>query len=176
MALRMDGAPLLKNGRKDLDTEEASADLRTSDPSRECVSRSRKFTPGTPDLPGASQNPVQTHIFLCVLAYHFLISIETSFLRKRTPHPSWATLRRRLSTPQVVTAVLPTPCGQLLRIRKGTDPEERRQVIYDTLGIPHEVMAPVKTWLPNPEWSAEDRTRGSLWLNTLCRKAWKLSA
>ena len=79
-----------------------------------------------------------------------LISIETSFLRKKI-HTSWVTLRDQLSTHQVVTAVLPTPCGQLLQIRKGTNPEKQHQAIYDTLGIPHEVMVPVKTWLPNPE-------------------------
>jgi hypothetical protein len=83
-------------------------------------------------------------------AYHLLISIETSFLRKKI-HTSWATLRDQLSTHQVITAVLPTPCGQLLQIRKGTNPEKQHQAIYDTLGIPHEVMAPLKTWLPNPE-------------------------
>lgn len=95
------------------------------------------------------KNRVQTHIFLCVLAYHLLISIETSFLRKQI-HTSWATLRDQLSTHQVVTVVLPTPDGQLLKIRKGTTPEKQHELIYDSLDIPHEVMAPVKIWLPKP--------------------------
>ena len=149
MALRMDGAYLLKTDRKDLDTEEAWRIYilltRVENAFRDLKSPLRE-RPIFHQL----QNRVQTHIFLCVLAYHLLISIETSFLRKKI-HTSWATLRQQLSTHQVVTAVLPTPCGQLLRIRKGTNPEKQHQVIYDTLGIPHEVMAPVKTWLPNPE-------------------------
>ena len=148
-ALRMDGAYLLKTDRKDLDTEEAWRIYilltRVENAFRDLKSPLRE-RPIFHQL----QNRVQTHIFLCVLAYHLLISIETSFLRKKI-HTSWATLRQQLSTHQVVTAVLPTPCGQLLRIRKGTNPEKQHQVIYDTLGIPHEVMAPVKTWLPNPE-------------------------
>jgi transposase len=148
-ALRMDGAYLLKTDRKDLDTEEAWRIYilltRVENAFRDLKSPLRE-RPIFHQL----QNRVQAHIFLCVLAYHLLISIETSFLRKNI-HTSWATLRQQLSTHQVVTAVLPTPCGQLLRIRKGTDPERQHQVIYDTLGIPHEVMAPVKTWLPNLE-------------------------
>jgi transposase len=148
-ALRMDGAYLLKTDRKDLDTEEAWRIYilltRVENAFRDLKSPLRE-RPIFHQL----QNRVQAHIFLCVLAYHLLISIETSFLRKNM-HTSWATLRQQLSTHQVVTAVLPTPCNQLLRIRKGTNPEKQHQAIYDTLGIPHEVMAPVKTWLPNPE-------------------------
>ena len=148
-ALRMDGAYLLKTDRKDLDTEEAWRIYilltRVENAFRDLKSPLRE-RPIFHQL----QNRVQTHIFLCVLAYHLLISIETSFLRKKI-HTSWATLRQQLSTHQVVTAVLPTPCGQLLRIRKGTDPEKQHRIIYDTLDIPHEVMAPVKTWLPNLE-------------------------
>lgn len=148
-ALRMDGAYLLKTDRKDLDTEEAWRIYilltRVENAFRDLKSPLRE-RPIFHQL----QNRVQAHIFLCVLAYHLLISIETSFLRKKI-HTSWATLREQLSTHQVVTAVLPTPCGQLLQIRKGTNPEKQHQAIYDTLGIPHEVMAPLKTWLPNPE-------------------------
>jgi transposase len=148
-ALRLDGAYLLKTDRKDLDIDEAWLIYilltRVENAFRDLKSPLRE-RPIFHQL----QNRVQTHIFLCVLAYHLLISIETSFLRKKI-HTSWATLREQLSTHQVVTAVLPTPGGQHLRIRKGTIPERQHQLIYDTLGIPHEVMAPVKTWLPSPE-------------------------
>jgi transposase len=148
-ALRMDGAYLLKTDRKDLETEEAWRIYilltRVENAFRDLKSPLRE-RPIFHHL----QNRVQTHIFLCVLAYHLLISIETSFLRKQI-HTSWATLREQLATHQVVTAVLPTPCGQLLHIRKGSTPEEEHKLIYDTLGIPYEVMTPVKTWLPNPE-------------------------
>src|SRR6202171_732085 len=49
---------------------------------------------------------VQTHIFLCVLAYHLLVAIEKRFLDQGVP-TSWATLREQLSTHQVQTIVLP---------------------------------------------------------------------
>ena len=108
---------------------------------------------------------VQTHIFLCVLAYHLLISIEKTFLDAGI-HISWATLRQELSTHPAVTVVLPTTNGGVLKIRKGSTPEPRHREIYETLKIPLEVMKPVKTWTPaaivtdkkaNPTKSQETR-------------------
>ena len=49
---------------------------------------------------------VQTHIFLCVLAYHLICAIEKT-CRDRGVHSSWATLREQVRTHQVVTLVLP---------------------------------------------------------------------
>jgi transposase len=91
----------------------------------------------------------QTHIFLCVLAYHLMAVIEQYFIDQGI-HTSWATLRDELSTHQVVTVVLPTELGGVLRIRKGTTPEDAHRRIYETLRVPMEVMAPVKTWTPAP--------------------------
>lgn len=91
----------------------------------------------------------QTHIFLCVLAYHLLAVIEQYFLDKGI-HTSWATLRDELSTHQVVTVALRTESGGTLRIRKGTTPEGPHRLIYETLRIPIEVMVPTKTWSPAP--------------------------
>jgi hypothetical protein len=53
-----------------------------------------------------------------------------------------------LRTHQVVTAVLPTTDGHLLKIRKATTPEPQHRQIYRVLAIPDEVMLPIKTWLP----------------------------
>jgi hypothetical protein len=58
--------------------------------------------------------PRQTHIFLCVLAYHMLVAIEKRFLDHGV-HTSWATLREQLATHHVVTVVCRPrtgrPCG-----------------------------------------------------------------
>ena len=91
------------------------------------------------------EHRVEAHIFLCVLAYHLLVSIEKTFLDAGV-HTSWATLREKLSTHQVVTVVLPASNGDVLRIRKGSTPEAEHKEIYKTLGITTEVMKPVKTW------------------------------
>ena len=87
----------------------------------------------------------QTHIFLCVLAYHLLVAIEKRFLDSGVP-TSWWTLRQQLSTHQVVTVVLPTGDGRALKIRKGTTPEPVHRDIYSTLKVPTEVMKPVRSW------------------------------
>ena len=88
---------------------------------------------------------VQTHIFLCVLAYHLLVAIEKRFLDQGL-HTSWATLREQLSTHQVATVVLPAIDGRILKIRKASTPEDVPRDIYRVLQIPDEVMKPVKSW------------------------------
>jgi hypothetical protein len=96
------------------------------------------------------QNRTQTHIFLCVLAYHLLVAIEKRFL-DRDIHTSWWTLRQQLSSHQVVTVVLPTVEGEILKIRKATTPGSVHKEIYAALKIPMEGMKPVKTWhQPSP--------------------------
>ena len=58
------------------------------------------------------EHRVETHIFLCVLAYHLLVAIETTLLNQDV-HTSWATVRETLATHQVATIVLPTDGGKL---------------------------------------------------------------
>jgi transposase len=92
------------------------------------------------------KNRTQTHIFLCVLAYHLLVAIEHRFLQAGV-HTSWWTLRQHLRTHQVVTVVLhAAQSDRLLKIRKATTPEPTHREIYATLRIPVEVIKPTKTW------------------------------
>ena len=91
------------------------------------------------------EHRVQTHIFLCVLAYHLLVAIEKRCLDHGW-HTSWATLREQLSTHQVATVVLPAIDGRILKIRKASTPDDVHREIYRVLQVPPEVMKPVKTW------------------------------
>jgi transposase len=91
------------------------------------------------------EHRVETHIFLCVLAYHLLVAIETTLLSQGL-HTSWATVRDTLATHQVATIVLPTDGGKLLRIRKGMTPEPKHLELYELLGVSPDVMHPIKTW------------------------------
>ncbi|HMD15454.1 MAG TPA: IS1634 family transposase [Terriglobales bacterium] len=92
------------------------------------------------------KNRTQTHIFLCVLAYHLLAAIEHRFLQAGV-HTSWWTLRQHLRTHQVVTVVLHAAQSDgVLKIRKATTPEPTHREIYATLRIPTEVIKPSKTW------------------------------
>jgi len=150
MARKIDGTYLLKTDRQDLTAEEIWRTYilltRVEDAFRDLK---------TPLLERPIfhhlAHRVQTHIFLCVLAYHLLAAIEHRFLQAGI-HTSWWSLRQQLSTHQVATVVLPTRSGRILKIRKATVPEAEHREIYSTLRIPAEVMKPVKTWHdPAPE-------------------------
>jgi len=147
-AARLDGGYLLKTDRQDLSDDEIwrlyILLTRVEDAFRDMKSPLME-RPIFHHL----KHRVQTHIFLCVLAYHLLVAIEKRFLDQGV-HTSWATLREQLSTHQVVTVVLPATNGQTLRIRKGSTPDAIHREIYRTLAIPHEVMKPVRTWAPTP--------------------------
>jgi transposase len=143
-AKKLDGSYVLKTDRQDLTADEIWRSYmlltRVEDAFRDMKSP-LKERPIFHQL----KHRTQTHIFLCVLAYHLLVVIEQYFLEQDI-HTSWATVRNTLSTHQVVTVVLPTESGAILRIRKGTTPEPMHREIYETLQIPLEVMVPVKTW------------------------------
>jgi len=92
---------------------------------------------------------VQTHIFICVLAYHLLALIEKLF-RNKGIATSWETIRNELKTHHVATTVIPyTDRQHVLRLRRGSTPEAQHTLIYDTLGIPHEPVQPKKNLVEN---------------------------
>lgn len=144
-AVHLDGTYMLKTDRPDLSDEEVWR-LYILLTRVEAAFRALKSPLLERPIFHHREHRVQTHIFLCVLAYHFLVAIEKRFLDQGI-HTSWATLREQLSTHQVLTVILPTPEGKVLKIRTASTPEEIHRDIYRTLGIPHEVMRPVKTWV-----------------------------
>ncbi|MGH7219948.1 MAG: IS1634 family transposase [Nitrospiraceae bacterium] len=144
IAEKLDGSYVLKTDRLDMTADEIwhTYSLLTR---VEAAFRAMKSPLMERPIFHHLQHRVQTHIFLCVLAYHLLVAIEKPFLDQGV-HTSWWTLRQQLSTHQVVTVVLPAAHGNILRIRKGGTPEPIHREIYKTLKIPEEVIRPVKTW------------------------------
>jgi transposase len=145
IAKKLDGSYVLKTDRQDLTADEIWRTYilltRVEDAFRDIKSPLME-RPIFHHL----QNRTQTHIFLCVLAYHLLAAIEHRFLQAGV-HTSWWTIRQQLRTHQVVTIVLPEDeHGRILRIRKATTPEPEHREIYTTLRIPPDVMKPVKAW------------------------------
>ena len=145
-AEHLDGAYLLRTDRQDLNDEEIWR-LYILLTRVEAAFRAMKSPLMERPIFHHLEHRVQTHIFLCVLAYHLLVAIEKRFLDHGV-HTSWATLREQLATHHVVTVVLPATNGQTLRIRKSSTPEPIHHEIYRTLRIPPEIMKPVKTWAP----------------------------
>jgi len=88
---------------------------------------------------------VDSHIFLCVLAFHLLAAIEKTLLDQGL-HTSWATVRNTLKTHQICTIVLPTKDGQTLRIRKASTPEKDVAGLYALLRLSDQVIKPIYRW------------------------------
>ena len=144
IAEKLDGSYVLRTDRQDLTADEIwrTYMLLTR---VEAAFRSMKSPLMERPIFHHLKHRTQTHIFLCVLAYHLLAAIEKRFLEQGI-HTSWWSIRQQLSTHQVATIVLPTNNGMVLRIRKGGTPEPDQKKIYEVLKIPCQVMKPVKTW------------------------------
>ncbi len=143
-AERLDGGYLLRSDRTDLTAAEAWRMYMTLTRA-EGAFRAIKTPLAERPIFRHLEHRVETHIFLCVLAYHLMVAIETTLLN-RGVHTSWSTVRETLASHAVATMVLPTDGGKVLRIRKGTTPEPEQMELYRLLEIPAEVMQPIKTW------------------------------
>jgi transposase len=139
-AQMLDGAYLLRTDRDDLDAKEAWL-LYMTLTRAENAFRAMKSPLAERPIFHQLEHRVDTHIFLCVLAYHLLVAIETT-LRDGGCHSCWATVRQTLATHQVATIVLPMEGGKLLEIRKGTTPEAEHVELYRLLEVPTQIMRP----------------------------------
>jgi transposase len=144
VAASLDGSYLLRSDRKDLSAEEGwriYASLTRAENAFRCMKSPLCERPIFHHL----EHRVESHIFLCVLAYHLLVAIETTLLRQEI-HTSWGTVRDLLAKHQIATIVLPTDQNGILRIRRSGTPEPDQRVLYEALGVPTEIIRPVKTW------------------------------
>ena len=76
----------------------------------------------------------EAHLFISVLAYHLLVSIEYT-LRQIGDHRTWPTIREQLSTHQRTTVILLDDTNQIYHIRVSGTPEAIHQKIYDLLDV-----------------------------------------
>jgi transposase len=143
-AEKLDGSYLLKTDREELSADEAWR-IYTLLTRAEAAFRTLKSPLGERPIFHHKEGRVEAHIFLCVLAYHLLMSIEKTLLDANV-HTSWATVRETLKTHQINTVVLPTDGGMVLRIRQGTTPEATHEELYQKLRVGSEIVSPRKTW------------------------------
>ncbi len=140
----LDGGYLLRTDRTNLTAQEAWLMYMTLTRAERAF-RAIKTPLAERPIVHHLEHRVETHIFLCVLAYHLMVAIETTLLNQGV-HTSWVTVRETLANHNVATMVLPTDGGKVLRVRKGTTPEPEHLERYRLLNIPAEVMHPIKTW------------------------------
>jgi len=142
----LDGSYLLRTDRTDLSADEAWR-IYVMLTRVENAFRAMKSPLEERPIFHHVERRVETHIFLCVLAYHLLISIEKTLL-ERGIHTSWESVREALQTHQVCTVVLPAPHGLELHVRRASTPESAHRQIYDWLQVPHQPIRPIKRWVP----------------------------
>ena len=87
---------------------------------------------------------VDGHIFISILAYHLLHSIEYT-LRQKGIHSRWATIKRIVSTHNYSTIQLPTTQGTVINVRKAGVPEAVHIDIYEKLGVDYKNLPIRKT-------------------------------
>jgi transposase len=147
VAASLDGSYLLRTDRKDLSAQEGWR-IYTSLTRAEDAFRAMKSPLSERPIFHHLEHRVEAHIFLCVLAYHLLVAIETTLLRQEI-HTSWVSVRDLLATHEIATIVLPTDQNGILRIRRSATPEPDHRVLYEALGVPMEIIRPVKSWEQN---------------------------
>jgi transposase len=144
-AVELDGSYMLKTDRDDLSDEDIWK-LYSLLTRIEAAFRDLKGPLAERPIFHQIDKRVETHIFICVLAYHILAAIEKMF-RDRGVYISWESARKELRTHQVVTTTMPAKNGRLLKIRKDTKPEPVHKAIYKLLQIPDKAMSPRRTWV-----------------------------
>jgi len=75
-----------------------------------------------------------THLFIGVLAYHLLNTIQTK-LRKNDIHIQWWRVRQFLAIHVRITTSMTTREGKRIHIRKSTQPELFHRHVYQALGL-----------------------------------------
>ena len=144
MAASLDGSYLLRSDRQEVSADEGwriYAALTRAENAFRCMKSPLCERPIFHHL----EHRVESHIFLCVLAYHLLVAIETTLVRQEI-HTSWASVRDLLATHVIATVVLPTDQNGVLRIRRCATPEPDHKVLYEALGVTTQIIRPVKVW------------------------------
>jgi transposase len=80
------------------------------------------------------EHRVDGHVFITILAYHLLHSIEHT-LRDNDCTSSWATIKRVVSSHVYTSITLPTTSGSVIHLRKPGTPELIHEDIYKKLKV-----------------------------------------
>ena len=82
---------------------------------------------------------VEGHVFITILAYHLLHSIEHTLRENGCSH-SWATIKRVVSNHTYASIILPTTSGTVIHLRKPGRPEAVHEEIYKKLHVKVETL------------------------------------
>lgn len=134
----LDGNYLLKTNRTDLDAS-GIWKLYVMLTRIENAFRDLKSYLGLRPNRHHKENRVDGHIFISILGYHLLHSIEY-VLRAQGVHSRWATIKRVVSTHTYSTIQLPTTNGTVINVRKPGIPEGIHMEVYDKLDVDYKYL------------------------------------
>lgn len=137
---RFAGAYYLRSDRQDLDDAELWS-LYMMLSQVEDAFRALKSELGLRPVFHRLDRRLAGHLFITVLAYHLLATIQRR-LRAKGLSYRWQTIRTRLATQMRVTVAMTNDQGERLAIRQTTDPEPFHLEIYRALNLPPK---PLKT-------------------------------
>jgi len=129
----MDGNYLLKTNRTDLKGDEIWK-LYTILTRIEDAFRDLKSYLGLRPNYHLIEDRVEGHIFISILAYHLLHSIEYT-LRAKNDRSRWCTVKRLVTTHTYSTIQLPTTNGTVINLRKPGIPEGIHLELYKKLEV-----------------------------------------
>lgn len=144
VAQQLDGTYLLKTDRTDISADEGWR-IYTLLSHAEDAFRDMKSPLAERPIFHHLEHRVESHVFVCLLAFHLLVAVEKTLLDQGV-HSSWATVRDVLKTHQVSTVVLPTINGRCLRIRMGATPDSEVKDLYKQLHVTEKVITPIRSW------------------------------
>jgi hypothetical protein len=130
---RFSGCYFLRTSRMDLDEKQIWS-IYTMLTNLEDAFRSLKSELGLRPVRHHKEERADAHLFIGVLAYHLLNTIQTK-LTKNDIHIQWWRVRQFLSTHVRITTSMTTREGKRIHVRKSTQPELFHKHIYQALGL-----------------------------------------
>jgi len=127
------GCYVLRTDRKNLSAEEIWK-LYITLTKAEAGFRALKSDLGLRPNYHQTENRVDAHVFITVIAYH-LQRFLLYTLENAGDNRSWETIKRLLGTHSYTTIIVPTKDQKIYRLRKAGEPEELQKAVYRTLGV-----------------------------------------
>ncbi len=140
----MEGNYLIKTNRKDLERDNIWKMYLTLTKIERAFGDLKSYLGLRPNF-HQIEHRVDGHIFITILAYHHLHSIEYT-LQLAGLHSRWATIKRLLSTHNYSTIQMPTTNGTVINVRKAGIPEGIHTEIYKKLGVEFDRLPVTKNY------------------------------
>lgn len=140
--LNLEGNYLLRTNRDDL-SEETFWNVYTMLTRVEHAFRHLKTDLGLRPNYHHLEGRADGHVFISILAYQILQSIEYR-LRRKGCSLSWNSINRIMSSHTYSTMIFPCKDGRIVHSRKPGEPEEAHKKIYDMLSIDYENLPKTK--------------------------------